>query len=240
MTKSPAIILVHPQMGENIGAAARVMLNFGLTDLRLVAPRDGWPNEAAVTMSAGALPERVEARVYANAQEAIASLSYVYATTARPRDMVKPVFDASGAVKDLTQRDGQVGILFGAERSGLPNDVVTLADAILTYPVNTEFASLNLAQAVAVFAHTFAEAEASVPDAFERPVETATKADFLAMMDHLRAELEHAGFFHPASKTELMMQNLTNAFARGEWTEQEVRTFRGVIKSLAKGRVRNA
>ena len=166
MTKSPAIILVHPQMGENIGAAARVMLNFGLTDLRLVAPRDGWPNEAAVTMSAGALPEKVEARVYPSAQEAIASLSYVYATTARPRDMVKPVFDASGAVQDLTQREGQVGILFGAERSGLPNDVVTLADAILTYPVNTDFASLNLAQAVAVFAHTFAEAEASVPDTF--------------------------------------------------------------------------
>lgn len=235
---APAFILVAPQMGENIGAAARVIANFGLTDLRLVAPRDGWPNLAAETMSAGALPDRVRVQVFATVEQAIAGCSMVLATTARPRGMEKPVIGVGEAMRRTAATPGAVAVLFGAERMGLPNEAVTLADAILSFPVSSEFGSLNLAQAVALVAHGWAEAHSSgPPEKFGDGVDTpASKDDLLAMMEHFEEELDRAGFFHPAVKREVMVQNLRNAFTRAGWTEQEVRTFRGAIKAIAVGR----
>jgi len=152
----PTIILVNPQLGENIGAAARVMGNFGLSDLRIVAPRDGWPNPRARPMSAGAFDENVvKATVFETLEEAVADLSYVLATTARPRGVVKPVTDARGAVEAAAHYGVQAGIMFGPEAAGLSNDHVALADTIVTYPVNLDFSSLNLAQAVGVFCHAW-------------------------------------------------------------------------------------
>lgn len=234
----PAFILVAPQMGENIGAAARVMANFGLTDLRLVAPRDGWPNPAAETMSAGSLPDVVTATVFDTVEQAIADCSVVFATTARPREMEKPVLGASEAITRVRATPARAAILFGAERAGLPNEAVAIADAIVSFPVNRGFASLNLAQAVALLAHAFAEAQASGPplgfaDAIEPP---ATRAELVGMMEHFEHELDRAGFFFPDAKRAPMTQNLRNAFTRAGWTAQEVSTFRGAIKALALGR----
>lgn len=235
---SPCFVLVAPQLGENIGAAARVMANFGLTDLRLVAPRDGWPNPAAETMSAGALPDLVTATVFDRVEQAIADCGQVFATTARPREMEKPVLGASEAIARMRATQTRSAILFGAERAGLPNEAVALSDAILSYPVNRAFASLNLAQAVALLAHGWAEANASGPppgftEALDPP---ATREELMGMMEHFEAELDRAGFFFPEAKRAPIAQNLRNAFTRAGWTAQEVRTFRGAIKALAIGR----
>lgn len=234
----PAFILVAPQLGENIGAAARVMANFGLTDLRLVAPRDPWPNPAAETMSAGALPDVVAATVFGTVEQAVADCSLVFATTARPRGMEKPVIGAADAIARIRATAARTAILFGAERSGLPNEAVALSDAILSYPVNPSFASLNLAQAVALLAHALAEAGASGPPSkFADPVDApATREELVGMMEHFEEELDRAGFFFPDAKRAPMTQNLRNAFTRAGWTAQEVRTFRGAIKALAIGR----
>ena len=235
----PSIILHTPQLGENIGSAARVMLNFGLTDLRLVAPRDGWPNAAAETLSAGAFAAGVEVQVFETVETAIADLSAVLATTARPRGMEKPVFDAASGVEFVRLRDRKSGILFGAENHGLPSEVVALADGILTYPVNPDFASLNLAQAVGVFCASWGAAEGQIGrwEGEKTGVDApAPKADLIRMFEHLEEELERAGYFHPPDKTPLMKTNIRNAFIRGNWTLQEVRTFRGAIKALAIGR----
>jgi tRNA/rRNA methyltransferase len=234
----PAFILVAPQMGENIGAAARVMANFGLGDLRLVAPRDGWPNPAAETMSAGALPERVTVKVFETVEAAVADCGLVLATTARSRGMEKPVIGNAEAVARIRTMPARAAVLFGAERAGLPNEAVALADAILSFPVSPAFGSLNLAQAVALVAHGWAAASASgLPEGFETPVdEPATREELIGMMEHFEAELERAGFFFPDEKRAPMVQNLRNAFTRAGWTAQEVRTFRGAIKALALGR----
>ena len=235
----PVIILHRPQLGENIGSAARVMLNFGLTQLRLVAPRDGWPNAAADTLSAGAFEAGVEVAVFDTLEAAVADLGTVLATTARPRGMEKPVFDAASGVEFIATRGLKAGILFGAENHGLPSEAVGLADAILTYPVNPTFASLNLAQAVGVFCAAWGsnagaigrwEGEKSGVD------DPAPKEDLIRMFEHLEEELERAGYFYPPDKTPLMKTNIRNAFIRGNWTTQEVRTFRGAIKALALGR----
>ena len=235
----PAILLHAPQLGENIGAAARVMLNFGLTDLRLVKPRDGWPSAAAETMSAGALGQGVEAQVFETLEAAMAGLTFAIATTARPRGMEKPVFGAVEAVQAIGAQAGQVGVLFGGEKSGLPNEAVALCDAILTYPVNPDFSSLNLAQAVGVFCHQWG-ASAGLGGKFTGKGEgvdaPATREALIGMFEHFEAELERAGYFHPPEKTPVMVNNLRNALVRANWTEQEVRTFRGAIKALSLGR----
>lgn len=235
---APAFILVAPQLGENIGAAARVMANFGLTDLRLVAPRDGWPNPAAETMSAGALPGVVTATVFDTVEQAIADCALVFATTARPREMEKPVLGARDAIERIGQTPARAGFLFGAERAGLPNEAVALADAILSYPVAPGFASLNLAQAVALLAHAWADANAAgPPPAFAQSIDApAPREELIGMMQHFETELDRAGFFFPEEKRAPITQNLRNAFTRAGWTSQEVRTFRGAIKALALGR----
>ena len=235
----PIIILHRPQLGENIGSAARVMLNFGLTSLRLVAPRDGWPNPAADPLSAGAFDAGVTVEVFETVEAAIADLGTLLATTARPRGMEKQVVDASGGVDLIQQRGLKTGILFGAENYGLPSEIVGLADAILTYPVNASFASLNLAQAVGVFCASWGASQGAVgrwegeKAGIEPP---APKEDLIRMFEHLEDELERAGYFYPPDKTPLMKTNIRNAFIRGDWTTQEVRTFRGAIKALALGR----
>ena len=232
---TPAIILVGPQMGENIGAAARVMGNFGLSDLRIVAPRDGWPNPAAETMSAGAFESGVVTpTVFETLDEAVSDLHFLLATTARQRGMEKPVHSTRTGVDALVKAAGKTGVLFGAEKSGLPNDAVVMCDAILTYPVNHDFASLNLAQAVGVFAHAFADADATEEvTGVDMP---ADRKELIGMMEHFEDELDRAGFFFPAQKKDVMVQNLRNAFTRSGWTAQETRTFRGAIKALAIGR----
>ena len=222
----PAIILVSPQMGENIGAAARVMANFALSDLRLVAPRDGWPNPAAETMSAGAFPDHVTARVFDTLEDAIADCTTVIATTARPR-----------GIERLRVANGQTAVLFGAEKSGLSNEAVTLCDAILTYPVSVEFSSLNLAQSVAVLAHAWRDGfDGDTPNTRNIADAPATRDELVGMMQHFEDELDRAGFFFPDVKKPVMVQNLRNTFTRANWTSQEVRTFRGAIKALAIGR----
>ncbi|MAK60694.1 MAG: rRNA methyltransferase [Ponticaulis sp.] len=234
-TFGPAIVLVAPQMGENIGAAARVMGNFGLSDLRIVAPRDGWPNPAAETLSAGAFEGGVVTpTVFEKLEEAVSDLNYLIATTARQRGMEKAVFSTDEATAKLASHAGKTGVLFGAEKSGLPNDAVALCDAILTYPVNTAFASLNLAQAVGVFAHAWAFGTTETAEAGLNP--PADRQALIGMMEHFEDELDRAGFFFPPEKKEVMIQNLRNAFSRAGWTDQETRTFRGAVKALALGR----
>ena len=238
----PAIILVKPQMGENIGAAARVMANFALDDLRLVAPRDGWPNPKAQAMSAGALQDTGPARVYTDVASAIADCSTIFAVTARLRDMEKDVYgpvDGCAALRQQAHRGGKVALLFGAESSGLNNDDVAVCDGIITYPVNPGFSSLNLAQAVAVFAYEWGVNRAGVQNVGIQmaPVEgPAPKRNQIGLFEHLEEELVAAAFFFPPEKQTMMMRNIRNALTKARLTEQEVRTFRGIVRALANGR----
>lgn len=232
---APAILLVRPQMGENIGAAARVMGNFGLSDLRIVAPRDGWPNPAAETMSAGAFESAVTARTFETLAEAVADLDFVLATTARQRGMEKPVFSAKTGAAEIAKRPpASCGVMFGAEKTGLLNEEIVVADAIVTYPVSPQFFSLNLAQAVGVFAHEWAAREAEPPASGVG--EPAPRGETLSMIDHLEAELDRAGYFFPPEKKPVVLANLANMFTRAGWTRHEVQAFRGAIKALAVGR----
>lgn len=238
-TSVPAVILVNPQLGENIGSAARSMLNFGLTDLRLVVPRDGWPNPAAVTLAAGALSVLESATLFDTTEDAIADLHYVMSATARRRDIELPVIGVDGVgskIRAMEASGTRTGILFGPENAGLSNSDVALSDAILTYPVNPAFQSLNLAQAVNVFAFLYAAGE-GVPDTFDDALsDVAPREDLVRLFAHLEAELEEAGFFYPASKKELMRHNIRAPLTRAQMTKQEVRTFRGIVKALSKGR----
>ena len=238
---APCVILVRPQLGENIGAAARAMLNFGLGELRLVAPRDGWPNPDADAMAAGATEVLDNAKVYADTAAAVADLNFVLAATARRRELEIPVMGTDGVGAELRalQADGQAsGVLFGPEKAGLTNEDVVLADRILTYPINPAFQSLNLAQAVGVFSFLWgASAGAELPPVFAgQSAKPARRDDLVRMFEHLEDELDKAGFFHPPEKKALMRRNIRAPFIRARMREQEVRTFRGVIKALAKGR----
>lgn len=240
-TPPPAVILVNPQLGENIGAAARAMLNFGLSELRLVAPRDGWPNPSAEATAAGAIDVLDNIKVFETTADAVADLSFLLAATARRRELEIPVMgtETVGAhLHALQAEGGRTGILFGPEKAGLKNEDVVLSNAILTYPINPAFHSLNLAQAVGVFGYIWKSAEsAAPPDTFDMaPVAAASREDLVRMFEHLEDELDKAGFFFPADKKPLMSRNIRAPFVRANLTEQEVRTFRGIIKALAKGR----
>ncbi len=240
-TPNPAIILVNPQLGENIGGAARAMLNFGLTELRLVKPRDGWPNPAAIGMAAGANPLLENAKLFETTAEAVADLTFVMAATARRRELEVPVIGTgdAGALFHAWQGEGHhTGILFGPEKAGLVNEDVVLADHILTYPINPAFQSLNLAQAVGVFSYIWKSAEGTAPpDFFQKDISPpASREDLVRMFEHLEDELQKSGFFYPESKTDLMRRNIRAPFTRAKMTEQEVRTMRGMIKAIAQGR----
>ena len=247
---APAIILVKPQLGENIGFAARAMANFGLSDLRLVAPRDGWPNDKARAAAAGAAALVDNAVVYDSVADAIGELNFVLASTARPREMVKAVLSAESGAAELRRRSNKgqgTGVLFGPERSGLDNDTIALADAILTAPVNPDFASLSLPQAVLLFAYEWLKSESADPSlgratsvdgpageglSFAR-TRPATRTELLALFAHLEAELDGSGFLYPAEKRPSMVRAIRNMFHRMGATEQDVRTWRGIIASLS-------
>ncbi len=250
---APVVILVNPQLGENIGTAARAMANFGLSNLRLVEPRDGWPNERARKAAAGAdwIIDGVE--VFDTLEEAIADLHRVYATTARPRGMTKTVITPAQAGEDMHRRvaRGQrLGLLFGRERWGLTNDEVSLADVIITAPVNPDFASLNIAQAVLLVAYEWyrhvageerlgmgtEEAPPATPGLKTPDSRPATRAELLALFAHLEMALEEAGYFRSPDMKPVIVRNLRNMFERAELSEQEVRTFHGVIRTLAGAR----
>jgi len=237
----PAIILVEPQMGENIGAAARAMWNFGLRDLRIVSPRDGWPNERAIAMASGATPVIDNARIYASTAEAVADLHYVLATTARPREMVKTVMTPERACEVMRERTagGQsVGVLFGKERTGLENDDVVRANAIVSVPVNPAFASLNLGQCVLLVSYEWRrQTGAAEPEALVMVrTDLATSDHVDRMLSHLEEELDDAHFFFPEHKRVSMQTNLRNIFRRAPLTDQDVRTLWGVIRALSTRR----
>lgn len=240
---APAVILVTPQLGENIGAAARAMLNFGLTDLRLVAPRDGWPNPASEATAAGAIDVLEQAKVYPSTADAVADLNFILAATARRRELEIPVIGTGdvGSMLHAKQSGGsKCGILFGPEKAGLKNEDVVLSDHILTYPINPAFQSLNLAQAVGVFGYIWKSAEsAAPPPTFDAEDSLpASREDLIRLFEHLEDELTTAGFFFPPEKKALMSQNIRAPLTRAKMTEQEVRTWRGIVKALAKGRGR--
>ena len=237
---APVIILNAPQLAENIGAVARVMANFGLTELRLVNPRDGWPQERAWASASGADWPLNAARVFDSVAEAIADLQHVYATTARPRELQLPVLtprQAAGGLIQAAQAGETVGLLFGGERAGLETADIALCQAVVTIPIDPRFRSLNLAQAVAINVYEWRASQADAPPANFRPgAPPADGAALLGFYEHLERELETAGFFHPPEKTPNMIQNLRSALGRARFTDQEVRTLRGVVTALSRGR----
>ncbi len=237
----PVVVLVEPQLGENIGAAARAMANFGLSRLRLVKPRQGWPNDRARVMATGAGRILDGAALYDTLEAAIADCSFVFAATARAHDQAKPVVGAADAAAEMRPRvaSGEtVAILFGRERNGLQNDEVALADRIVTLPVNPAFASLNLAQAVAIVAYEWFKfmGGGTLPFAMPEKSPPAPKEQLLAFFAALERELEKVEFFRPADKRETMQINLRNIFTRMQPTQQDIQTLHGVIMAIAEGR----
>ena len=238
IAEGPAIILVHPQLGENIGMVARAMANFGLAELRLVNPRDGWPSEKAISAASKADHVIEAAKVYPSLEEAVSDLEFVYATTARDRYGYKEVRSPVVAADDLRTRfrAGQkTGILFGRERTGLTNEEIALADELVTFPVNPAFASLNLAQAVLLNGYEWFKTTSGEPPFRENnPSPPAKREMILSMFDYLEGELDLCGFFPPGKKP-IMTANLRDILHRLDMTEQEARTLRGVFKSLVEG-----
>jgi tRNA/rRNA methyltransferase len=244
MNFSPAIILARPQLGENIGAAARAMANFGLTDLRLVAPRDGWPNEKAHAMAAGAAYIVEGARVFDNLGDALADLQLVYATTARLRGVAKPVLtpaEAANRMRAVSAQGVKTGLLFGSERSGLDNDEVMLASAIITVPTSPDFSSLNLGQAVLLNAYEWLRSGDTTPaERIEHggQARPATNEEMRHLFEHLEDELLKSGFLYPPDMVGQVRRNLRAMLTRANFTDQEVSTLRGVIVALTKGKHR--
>jgi tRNA/rRNA methyltransferase len=237
---APVVILVEPQLGENIGAAARAMGNFGLSRLRLVNPRCGWPNERARVMASGADRILAQAQVFDSVQAALADCHYVFAATARAHDQAKSVLGADEAARIAAPRvaSGEtVALMFGRERNGLENDEVGLADAIVTLPVNPAFASLNLAQAVVILGYEwFRQAGGGLPFATPEKSPPAPKEQLLAFFRDLERELEKIEYFRPAEKRETMTVNMRNIFTRMALSQQDIRTLHGIVMALVAGR----
>ena len=234
----PVFILVRPQMGENIGAAARAMLNFGLERLRIVAPRDGWPNPKAAAMASGAGRVLDFAGVFADVRAAVADCDYVFATTARGRDLTKPVVTPERAMvmaREFGAAGKRVGVLFGPERAGLENEDVALAQAIVTVPVNPEFFSLNLAQCVLLMGYEWGRLGAEVPPEVMAMGRTdfASGEEVVRLGDHFEERLAAAGFFYPEGKAAGMRLSLRNMWSRLGLTRAEVQTFHGMLRQIA-------
>jgi tRNA/rRNA methyltransferase len=238
--RPPCVILNEPQLAENIGACARVMANFGLADLRLVRPRDGWPQDRAWASASGADWPLDDARVFDRLEDAIADLQLVFATTARPREINLPIHTPREAAAQLRAESAAglaTGLLFGGERAGLGSDDVALCQAVITVPIDPRFRSLNLAQAVALNAYEWRMTIADgPPEAFADDRMPADQAALDGLYGQLEGELDAAGFFHPPEKTPSMVRNLRAIFARARLSDQEVRTLRGVITALSRGR----
>lgn len=244
---APVIILVEPQLAENIGMVARAMANFGLSELRLVKPRDGWPTggglpKGAHQAASGAVHILQAAKLYDDARSAISDLHAVYATTARNRGQMKRVFspvEVMPVVQARLTQDLAVGLMFGRERTGLENDEISLCDAIVTFPVDPQFASLNLAQAVLLMGYEWFKlaTDGAIPFGNEQLSPPARREMVISMFDYLEDELDQAGFF-PPDKREIMARNLRDILHRLSMTEQECRTLRGAFSALAHGRRR--
>jgi tRNA/rRNA methyltransferase len=250
--ETPSVVLVEPQLADNIGMVARAMANFGLDDLRLVAPRDGWPNEKARIAASGANYVIDDAAAYPSLETALGDLTYVVATTARQRPLKKPVLtpeDAVAALRERIARGERCGILFGRERNGLETGELANADALVMIPVNSRFASLNLAQAVLLLGYAWVRESGQGTlgrvTTYEAPVsaglnlgtdQLATKEDLFGFFDHLESELDRLGFFNPLEKRPSVVQNLRTMFTRMGLTRQEVRTLRGIVATLSKGK----
>ena len=238
IAEGPAVILVEPQLGENIGMVARAMANFGLADLRIVNPRDGWPNEKAEAAASGAVHVVTGARVFADLRSAMADLNYCVATTARNRDGFKQVLGPQSAAETLRARFAAgeaTGILFGREKEGLHNHEVSLADDIVTFPVNPAYASLNLAQAVLLMAYEFLKTRGPESGAlpFRGPEFVPAPRDVLfGLFDQLEAALDARGYFRPAERKPAQVENLRAALSRPGFSVDEIRLLRGVISSL--------
>lgn len=252
--ETPSILLMEPQLADNIGMVARGMANFGLDDLRLVAPRDGWPNEKARIAASGANYIIDDAGAFDTLGEAMSDLTWVAATTARQRDLRKPVLTPEQAIAEVRRRiaAGQrCGLLFGRERNGLETDEIAVCDAVIMIPVNPRFASLNLAQAVLLVASEWMRGHEAASlgrvTTYEAPLtpglnlggsRPADKAEMLGLYEHLEAELERLGYFNPPEKRQTMVRNIRSMLGRMEPTEQEVRTLRGIVAALSNGKGR--
>ncbi|SEN62135.1 tRNA/rRNA methyltransferase [Paracoccus alcaliphilus] len=237
--REPVIILVRPQMGENIGAAARAMLNFGLTRMRLVDPRDGWPNPRAVAMASGAAGRVLDqARIYPTLADAMEGIDFAFATTARGRELTKPVFTPATAMEKARTDAGRCAIIFGPERAGLENEDVARANAIVTVPVNPEFASLNLAQAVLLMGYEWGRDHLPPqPAPHHGRAESEAPADRIEIEklgDHYEERLTEAGFFFPETKAATMRLNLRNMWSRLSLTRSDVRILHGVLRQLTR------
>ena len=240
----PAFVLITPQMGENIGAAARAMWNFGLDRMRIVAPRDGWPNPRAVAMASGAGRLLDEAQLYDDTAGALADCTHVYATTARQRGLTKPVLTPEAAMADAAARiaEGErVAVMFGPERAGMENDDIARANAIISVPVNPDFPSLNLAQCVLLTGYEWRRATAETPalrmDGHR--TEPAEQIEIEALARHYEDRLETAGFFFPEDKAEGMKRNLRNLWSRMPLTRADVQILHGILRQMVRWKDRD-
>ena len=233
MTAKPVIVLVRPQLGQNIGKAARAMLNFGLTEMRLVAPRDGWPNPDAGPAASGADLVLGQAQVFDKTEDAIADCSQVFASTVRRRDLVMPVLSPEEMAIRIMGLEERSAILFGPERSGLETEEVALADGIVTVPVNPEFASLNLAQAVILLAYEWSKRTSLAQPPAKDLEPPAPHGELQGLIEQLNQELDTKGYFHPPSRTQATKNTLRTIFTKTGWSSREIKAVRGVIRSLA-------
>lgn len=234
----PVIVLVRPQLGENIGKAARAMLNFGLDELRLVTPRDGWPNPDAGPSAAGADVVLERARVYPTLAEAVADCAHVYATTVRKRGVTKPVVTPEEAAREIHGAEGRCAYVFGPERSGLETEDVALARKILTVPINPDFGSLNLAQAVILCAYEWSKGAALASPTVEELLPPAPQEELEGMIAQFETLLDGTGYFFPPDRVAATRRTLRNLLTKPGWNHLEVRTLRGVLSSLANPRPR--
>jgi tRNA/rRNA methyltransferase len=233
---APLIVLVRPQLGQNIGKAARAMLNFGLTEMRLVAPRDGWPNPEAGPAASGADEVLEDAKVFATTAEAIADCSLVYASTVRRRDLVVPVVDPEEMAHEIHATDGRTAILFGPERSGLATEDVAVANRIVTVPINPDFSSLNLAQAVIILAYEWSRGAKLVKPTAKEMEPPAPMGELEGLIGQLDEALEAAGYFFPPERVQATRTTLRTILTKPKWSSRELQALRGVIRALADNR----
>ncbi len=233
----PAIILVRPQLGENIGACARVMCNFSLSDLRIISPRDGWPNQFAIDMAKSGKHILENAKIFNNLEEALSDIYYLYATTIRPRDMIKPIYSPRKAIAQIyANTHHKSAIVFGPERTGLTNQEIALANSIISIPVSPDYESLNLAQATAILCYEYFNFLTHYPDQQIELGDTkpASLNEITMLFSHLEGELSKTDFLKIPEKREKMLVNIKNLFTRSWLSQQDVRTLRGIIKALVK------
>lgn len=230
----PVFVLVRPQLGENIGKAARAMLNFGLAEMRLVAPRDGWPNPSAGPAASGADVVLERAEVFATTAEAVADCAHVYATTVRKRGDIRPVLTPEEAAREIPVQQGRSAFLFGPERSGLDIADVTMARKIVTVPINPEFGSLNLAQAVILIAYELSKHQHMTQPPLEELLPPAPQEELEGLITHFEELLAPRGYFYPEGRMEATRRTLRSVLTRPAWNHLEIRTMRGVLTTLGR------